>query len=58
MKEDNEKRFRESIDDIEPKAGAKERMLENIKIKAAMSSDKVQTKQVQSKNQKQRLTDI
>lgn len=49
MKEDNEKRFCESIDDIEPKAGAKERMLENIKIKAAMSSDKVQTKQVQSK---------
>ena len=49
MKEDNENRFRESIEDIEPKAGAKERMLENIKIKAAMSSDKVQTKQVQSK---------
>ena len=49
MKEDNENRFRESIEDIEPKAGAKERMLENIKIKAAMSSDKVQTKQVPSK---------
>lgn len=46
MKEDNEKRFRESIEDIEPKAGAKERMLENIKIKAAMSADKVQTKNV------------
>lgn len=49
MKEDNKNRFRESIEDIEPKAGAKERMLENIKSKATMSVDKVQTKQVQSK---------
>lgn len=39
MKEGKDERFRESIDDIEPKAGAKERMLKNIKRKAEMSAD-------------------
>lgn len=42
MNESRENRFCKSIDSIEPKAGAKERMWENIKCKAKISADQEQ----------------
>lgn len=45
MKENKEDRFRESIENIEPEAGAKERMLENIRRKAELQEKELFTPQ-------------
>ena len=55
MSDNRDDRFRESINNIEPAAGAKERMLENIRRKAAEQPTETQQEIQQKTHQKAKI---